>query len=119
MPFGLKSTPATFMRFLHEVLHLTNTELKTHTEIYLDDILIHTKDLESHQAEFNQVCQNLSRYNLATNLHKSIFAREKLNYLDFKVSADGYSATNEKIKAIVEYPLPKTFKSLSRFLRCS
>ena len=28
---------------------------------------------------------------------------------------DGYSATDEKIKAIVEYLLPKAFRSLSRF----
>ena len=86
-----------------------------HTEVYLDDILIHTKDLESHQAIFDQICPNLSRYDLVINLQKSIFAREKLNYLGFEVSADGYSATDEKIKAIVEYPLPKTFRSLSRF----
>ena len=104
MPFGLKSAPATFMRFVHEVLYSTNPELKNHTEVYLDDILIHTKDLESHQAIFGQICQNLSRYNLVINLQKSIFAREKLNYLGFEVSPDGYSATDEKIKAIVELP---------------
>ena len=48
-------------------------------------------------------------------MQKSIFARGKLNYLGFEVSVDGYSATDEKIKAIVEYPLPKTFRGLSRF----
>ena len=115
MPFGLKSTPATFMRFVHKVLYLTDPELKNHTEVYLNNILIHTKHLESHQAVFDQISQNLNRYNLAINLQKSIFVREKLNYLGFKVSADGYSATDEKIKAIVEYRLPKTFRSLSRF----
>ena len=46
---------------------------------------------------------------------KSIFARETLNYLGFEISADGYSATDQKIKAIVVYPLSKTFRSLSRF----
>ena len=102
MPFGLKSAPATFMRFVHEVLYSTNPELKNHTKVYLDHILIHTKDLESHQAVFDQICQNFRRYNLAINLQKSIFARGKLNYLGFKVSTDGYSATDEKIKAIVE-----------------
>ena len=62
-----KFAPATFMRFVHEVLYSTTPELKNHTEVYLDDILIHTKDLESHQAVFEQICQNLSRYNLAIN----------------------------------------------------
>ena len=58
---------------------------------------------------------NLSRYNLAINLQKSIFVREKLNYLGFEVSVDGYSATDEKIKAIVKHTLPKIFRSFSRF----
>ena len=77
--------------------------------------MIHKKDLEFHQAVFNQICQNLSCYNLAINLHKCIFAREKLNYLGFEVSTDGYSVMDEKIKVIVDHPLPKIFKSLFRF----
>ena len=32
------------MRFIHEVLYSQDPELREHTEIYLDDILIHTKD---------------------------------------------------------------------------
>ena len=115
MSFGLKSAPVTFMRFVHEVLYSSNPELKNHTEVYLDDILIHIKDLKSHQPIFDQIFQNLSRYNLSINLQKSIFTREKLNYLGFEVSAHGYFGTDEKIKAIVEYPFPKTFRSLSRF----
>ena len=71
------------MRFVYEVLYLTTPELKNHTKVYLDDILIHTKDLESHQAVFDQICQNLSRYNLAISLHKSIFVGEKLKYHGF------------------------------------
>ena len=74
------------MRFVHEVLYSTTPKLKNHTKVYLDDILIHTKDLESHLAIFDQICQNLSRYNLAINLQKSIFARENLNYLGFEVA---------------------------------
>ena len=110
MPFGLESAFGTFMRFVHEVLYLTIPQLKNRTKVLLDDILIHTRDLKSHQAVFDQICPNFSRYNLTIKLHKSIFAREKLNYLGFEVSADGYSATDEKIKAIVEYPLPKTLE---------
>ena len=108
MPFGLKSAPTTFTHFVHEVLYSSTPELKNHTEVYLDKILIHTKDFKSHQAVFDQICQNLSHYNLAIYLHKSILAHEKLNYISFKVSADGYSAKDEKIKTIVEYPLMST-----------
>ena len=40
-----------------------------------------------------QLTDFVCSYNLAINLHKSIFAYEKLNYLGFKVSAAGYAAT--------------------------
>ena len=53
MPFGLKSAPANFMRFVYEVLYLTTPELKNHNKVYFDDTLIHIKDLESHQAVFD------------------------------------------------------------------
>ena len=43
LPFGLKSAPASFMRFIHEVLYSQDPELREHTEIYLDDILIHKR----------------------------------------------------------------------------
>ena len=77
MHFGLKSAPATFMRFVHEVLYSTTSELKNHTEVYLDNILIHTKDLESHLAVFNQICQNLSCYNLVIKICLNLFSLVK------------------------------------------
>ena len=43
MSFGLKSTTAISMHFVHEVLYSTTPELKNHIEIYLDNILIITK----------------------------------------------------------------------------
>ena len=84
MPFGLNSASATFMCFVHEISYSTNPELKNHTEVYLDDILIHTKGLESHEAVFDQICHNLGSCNLAINLHKFIFARENLIILVLK-----------------------------------
>ena len=43
LPFGLKFTPTTFMRFVHKVLYSTAPELKNRTEVYLDDIVVDTK----------------------------------------------------------------------------
>ena len=42
LPFGLKSAPASFMRFIHEVLNSQAPELRENTKVYLDDILILT-----------------------------------------------------------------------------
>ena len=86
--------------------------MKNYTEVYLDDILIHTKDLESHQKIFEKV---LSCHNLTIGLSKFIIAEEKLNYLGFEISAEDYSTTDDKIKVIIEFPLLKTLRSFSCF----
>ena len=38
-----------------------------------------------------------------------------LNYLGFTITGDGYCATNEIVKAICDYPLPKTIRQLMKF----
>ena len=48
LPFGLKSAPASFIRFIHKVLYSQAPELRENTEVYLDNILIHTQDKDSH-----------------------------------------------------------------------
>ena len=115
LPLGLKSAPATFMRFIHEALHSQAPELKDHTEIYLDDILIHTPDIDLHKKILEKVCQCLNKFNLGINLSKCVLGKSSLNYLGFKISAEGYSATDDKVKAISDFLLPQTLRQLSRF----
>ena len=115
LPFGLKSAPASFMRFIHEVLYSQDPELREHTEIYLDDILIHTKDESTHKTVLERVCKCLNEFNLGINLSKCVLGKPSLNYLGFTITGDGYCATNEKVKAICDYPLPKTIRQLMRF----
>ena len=55
LPFGLKSATASFMRFIHSVLYSQDPELREHTKIYLDDILIHTKDESTHKTVLERV----------------------------------------------------------------
>ena len=115
LPFGLKSAPATFMHFIHEVLYSQIPSLKNFTEVYLDDILIHTPDIQSHKEILDQVCQCLSKFNLGINLSKCVLGQSSINYLGFSINSHGYTATNEKVKAIIDFPLPRTVRQLSRF----
>ena len=98
--FGLKSAPATFMRFIHEVLYSQAPELKNSTEVYLDDILIHTPGVATHKVVLEKVCQCLNNYNLGISLPKCVLRQPSFNYLGYQISAEGYSATDEKVKAI-------------------
>ena len=51
MPFGLSNTPATFQKYVNKILA---EELDIFVVVYLDDILIYTKDLE--QPYIEAVC---------------------------------------------------------------
>ena len=43
MPFGLKNAPAQFSKLMHKIFGV-----RPYVEIYLDDIIIHSKSLEEH-----------------------------------------------------------------------
>ena len=97
------------------MLYSQPPELHELTEVYLDDILIHTQDKDSHISVLEKICKCLSACNLSINLSKCILGQSALNCLGFKISGKGYSAADEKVKAICDYPLPKTILQLMRF----
>ena len=75
MPFGLKNSPMTFMRFLHEVL-----DGIPNCYAYLDDIVVFTDDHASHLKIVDQISQRLSHYGLALSLKKCAFAEKRSNF---------------------------------------
>ena len=57
----------------------------------------------------------MNKFNLGINLSKCVLGKSSLNYLGFEISAEGYFATDDKTKAISDFPLPQTLRQLSRF----
>lgn len=56
MPFGLTNAPATFQSYIHEVLH---EHLDMFVIVFLDDILIYSKDEANHQQHVRTVLKAL------------------------------------------------------------
>ena len=70
MPFGLMNDPATFQRML-DIL-LSSYRWKS-CLIYLDDIIIFSKDYESHLKDVNVILQALQQEGLSLKLKKFTF----------------------------------------------
>ena len=113
MPFGLTNAPATFQAFLNDVLREC---LDTVVVIYLDDILIYSKDEESHTADVRRVLQLLSEARLQVNLEKCQFHVTKVEFLGYVISPEGISMDPSKVSAIVNWPTPSSVHDIQVFL---
>lgn len=113
MPFGLSNAPSTFMRYMNNIF--VNLQGNT-CFIYLDDIIVHGKTLEEHNSRLEEVFEVLRRHNLKLQPNKCHFLKSELNYLGHIISSNGILPNKNNIKAIENFPIPKTIKQLQSFL---
>lgn len=110
-PFGLKHATAEFQRIMKNLIGDIEG-----TFIYVDDIVVVSRDADKHGISLKHVIQRLTDNKLRINFAKSKIAVSSCKLLGFVVSPEGVMPDEEKIRAIVEYPRPKTLKDLQRFL---
>ena len=85
MSFGLYNALASFQGFINKILA---EKLKIFVIVYLDDILIYTKDLgQGHVEAVWWVLDVLRRHGLFANLKKCRFHKGKVCFLGYVVSA--------------------------------
>ena len=97
MPFGLKSAPLTFQRMINTIF--TGLLGKT-VFAYLDDIIIASKDHESHLKNLTVVLQKLQGAGLKAKLTKCEFLKAKISFLGHVVDGKGILAVDGKVMAV-------------------
>lgn len=110
LPQGLTNGPAVFQRFIHNKLRALIDQKKI--IIYMDDIMIATVDLETHMEILTEVLQRLAECDLTLNFDKCKFAYESTEFLGYFANKEGLRPTDAHIRAIKEYPMPKTYKKV-------
>ena len=114
MPFGLRNAPATFQRLMRTVLSGVKD-----CEVYLDDVVVFSDTWADHIHTLREVFEKLLGANLTVNVAKCEFARATVTYLGRQVGQGKVRALDAKIKAITDYPKPKTRRDLRRFIGMS
>jgi RNase H-like domain found in reverse transcriptase/Reverse transcriptase (RNA-dependent DNA polymerase) len=113
MPFGLANAPATFQAYINTALAGL---LDRFVVVYLDDILIYSKNIEEHHDHVRQVLTRLRKNNLFCKLSKCEFDVPEVEFLGFIVGIEGVRADPERIRSIVEWPEPESFYNVQAFL---
>lgn len=116
MPFGLCNAPQTLCRLMDRVIP---AHLRTRVFVYLDDLLVLSDDFDSHLVLLQEVALCLRKANLTINIAKSKFCLTEIKYLGFIVGQGQLRTDSEKIKAIVDFPVPSSVKQLRSFLGLS
>ena len=86
--------------------------------VYIDDLLIFTQtdNQEEHDRIVLEVLWQLEEHDLFIKPEKCSFQVKEVEFLGMTISAEGIKMNNDKVKAILEWPTPKTVHGVRSFL---
>ena len=84
--------------------------------IYLDDILIASSSMEDHVLHVVKVLDKLMKTGLRLRPGKCMFAQKEIDYLGFTLTEKGIKPNNAKVKAVKDFPKPRSAKEVKSFL---
>ena len=85
-------------------------------EVYVDDMIVKSKDCEGHISALRNFFKRIQFYNLRLNLKKCTFGVTSGKLFGFIVRQRGIEVDPNKIKAIIEMKPLKTKKEIRIFL---
>ena len=110
-PFGLKNAGQDFQRMMDSILGDI-----PYCFVYIDDLLVFSKSPEEHLEHLANVFSLLEQNGLVVNRTKCVLGVESLEFLGYKVDANGVSPLEDRVQAIRDCKPPTTIKELQRFL---
>ena len=113
VPFGLTNGPATYQRYMNDVLFEYLDDFCT---AYLDDILIYSENELEHEEHVRKVLLRLREAGLQADIRKSEFNVKRTKYLGFIISTDGIETDPEKTAVIDQWEPPRSVKGVQSFL---
>ena len=116
MPYGLTNAPATFQRLMDVVLAGLKWQCCL---VYIDDVIIYSPTFDQHLNDLKEVFQTLREANLTLKASKCYFCRREMKYLGHIITQDGIKPDPTLIKAVSDFPQPKTIKDVQSFLGLS
>jgi hypothetical protein len=113
MSFGLTNAPAYFMYLMNSVFM---PELDKFVVVFIDDILVYSRNEAEHTKHLHTVLQRLRDHQLYAKLSKCEFWLREIKFLGHTISQDGVSIDPEKVQEVMNWKPPTTVRQIRSFL---
>ena len=111
MSFKLKNARATYQRLVNKMF---SKQIKRNIEVYVDDMLVKSKEESAHLDDLEETFTTLKQYQMKLNPNKCTFKVVFGKSLGFMMSQRGIEANLEKVRAILEMTSPRTVKEVQK-----
>ena len=114
--FGLQSINSRFNQVIIKIL--SDLILLNCVFVYSDDLLIIVRGRRNHCKVLLEVLRRFHNQHIKLSLNKCSFFVRSFTYLGFRFDEQGAHLTDERIRALTSFAVPRNVKGLQKFLRC-
>ena len=113
MSFGLTNAPAYFMNMMNKVFM---EFLDKFVVVFIDDILVYSKNEEEHKEHLRMVLEKLREHQLYAKFSKCEFSLKEVGFFGHVISGEGIAVDPTKVETVTEWEAPTTVGEIRSFL---
>ncbi|WVZ52360.1 hypothetical protein U9M48_003430 [Paspalum notatum var. saurae] len=113
MSFGLTNAPAFFMYMMNSVFM---NELDKFVVVFIDDILVYSKNEEDHEEHLRIVLARFREHQLYAKFSKCAFWLREVSFLGHILSEKGVAIDPNKVEDVLNWKQPETVTEIRSFL---
>ena len=114
LPFGPKRAPSYFQQIMATIVLVGLIYMMC--EMYIDDCIVFADTNDEFVSRLDSVFKRFRKHNLFLKASKCSFGFKELEFVGKVVSEAGLKISQQKIQAVLDFPLPTVGKQLKSFL---
>jgi hypothetical protein len=113
MSFRLTNAPTHFMYLMNSVFM---PELDKFVVVFIDDILVYSKNEEEHEQHLRIILQQFREHQLYAKFSMCAFWLKEVSFLEHVISSEGIAIDPSKVQEVLEWKAPRSVMQIHSFV---